>query len=257
MATGKLDGSQADRMSRPCFFQKERQEGIDVFMDLEMADLRAILRRHLRMILLLVILSVAAAGGISFFVLSPIYEAKSSLIVKKQNLGGQIGYDDLITSEKLVKTYTEIIKSRLVLEGVIARLQLALTAEQLLQNLQVKADNESLITTIVVRDENPAQAVTLANELARTSMQTWNSIMQMENVSLIDEARLQSNPKPVLPRPYLNMGLTLVLALLAGVGLAILREYLDKTLKTEEELEEMLKLPVLGVIPVMKKAAAN
>jgi capsular polysaccharide biosynthesis protein len=228
-----------------------------VSMEMEITDARRIIRQNLRMILSLVVISVLGAGLISFFVLKPEYEAKATLLVKKTNSGSQIEYDDLITSEKLVKTYGEIIKSSLVLEKVIADLNLNMTVEQLLEKIQVKADNESLVTAISVRDGNPVQTVAITNELAETSRQTWNSIMEMENVMIIDKAKQEDIHNPVRPRPYFNMMLAFFLSLLAGIGYALFREMMDKTVKTEEEIEEMLALPVLGVIPVMQEKRTN
>jgi capsular polysaccharide biosynthesis protein len=226
-----------------------------VSMEMEIADARRIIRQNLWMILSIVVISVLGAGLVSFFVLKPEYEAKATLLVKKQTLGSQLEYDDLIASEKLVKTYGEIITSSLVLEKVIADLKLNMTIDQLLEKIQVKADNESLIATISVRDGNPVQTVSIANELAETSRETWNSIMQMENVMIIDEARQEEIRKPVRPRPYFNMMLAFFVSLLAGIGYALIREMMDKTVKTEEEIEDMLALPVLGVIPIMKRKA--
>ncbi|MFM1651940.1 YveK family protein [Brevibacillus sp. B_LB10_24] len=220
--------------------------------ELEIAEIRRIIGRRLRLIVCIVAIAVLGAGMVSFFVLTPVYEATATLLVKKQNSGTPIGYDDLITSEKLVKTFSQIIQSRGVLEEVIARQQLPLTAEQLQKLLRVKADNESLITSITVRQQDPAKAVEIVNELVVASMQKWNAVMEMDNVSILDEAKLEEAPIPVSPRPYLNMLLSFVISALVGVGLSILIEYLDKTLKTEEEVEETLALPVLGIIPDIK-----
>ncbi|RNB87363.1 hypothetical protein EDM56_17015 [Brevibacillus fluminis] len=256
MATGELDGSQTDKMSRVSFTPSNIISivgGIGGFMEIQLADVRRTIRQYLGRILILVVLAVSAAGVLSFYVLKPQYEATVTLLVKKQNTGSQIAYDDLIASEKLVKTYGEIMKSRLVMAEVIETLKLPLTNEQLSKQIQIKADNESLITSVSVRDEDLARAVAIANEFGKVSMQKWNAIMEMNSVTIIDEAKQDQNAQPVYPRPYLNMGLAFVLSLLAGIGIALLRDYFDKTLKTEEEVEELFAIPVLGVIPHIKE----
>ncbi|USG67128.1 Wzz/FepE/Etk N-terminal domain-containing protein [Brevibacillus ruminantium] len=223
-------------------------------MEMELADVRRILRRNAGMILLVVVVCVVVAGLISFFVLKPVYEAKATLLVKKQQSGGQLAYEDLMTSEKLVKTYGEIMKSRLVVEDVIAKLKVNESVTNLLKRVEVKTDNESLMTAVVVRDTDPVRAVRIANELARISMVKWNQLMEMDSVILIDPAEQEDSQKPVQPRPYLNMLLSFVLSLMAGIAFAFLREFLHKTVETEEELEALLGMPVLGIVPVMKRS---
>lgn len=223
-------------------------------LEMELTDVRRILRRNLWVIISLAAGGVLVAGLVSFFWLKPVYEAKATLLVKKQLTGGQIAYDDLIASEKLVKTYGEIMKSRLVVEEVIARLDLGLPVKDLLKQVEVVADDESLITSVAVRDADPLRAVRIANEMARISMQKWNELMEMDSVTLIDQAQREETLEPVQPRPYLNMLLAFVLSLMAGIGLAFLREFLHKTVETEEELEAALGIPVLGVIPEAKRA---
>ena len=72
-------------------------------------------------------------------------------------------------------------------------------------------------------------------------------IMRIENVHIIDEARLPEYP--IRPQPLLNLALAGVLGLMLGLGLVFLIEYLDNTVKTSESIEKRLELPVLGVIP--------
>jgi capsular polysaccharide biosynthesis protein len=77
--------------------------------------------------------------------------------------------------------------------------------------------------------------------------------MQLENVLVIDEARPEYTLDPVSPRPLLNLAVGFLVSSVFAVGFAVLRELLDKTLKTEEEMEEKFAVPVLGVIPQIKR----
>lgn len=223
-------------------------------MEMELSDVRRILKQNLLLILSIIIIAVVSAGLVSSFLLKPVYEGKATLLVKKNGINqNQIEVDDLIASEKLVKTFAEIVKSRMVREKVINQMQLNMTSEQLLEKMSVQADNETLITTITVRDHDRVHVVTITNMLAKTAMQTWNEIMQIENVMMIDEAKQEYSMNPVGPRLYLNMAIAFAVSAMLGIGIAVIRELLDHTLKTEEEIEEKFGIPVLGVIPIMKK----
>jgi capsular polysaccharide biosynthesis protein len=219
-------------------------------MELGIADLWKVIRQRWPWILLTTVLVVLFAAVFSYFVLTPKYEATTSLLVQNQNTasGAEIGYSDLLLDQKLVKTYGEVIKSSLVAETVKSNLHLDMTTDALLAKVQIRNVEESLITTVTATDPDPARAVAIANGFARTFAQKLGTIMRVDNVSILDEAKLGPDPAPVSPQPFLNMSVGLVLGLVLGIGVALLLEFLDKTIKSEEEIEQLLGLPVLGVI---------
>lgn len=73
--------------------------------------------------------------------------------------------------------------------------------------------------------------------------------MNVDNVSILSEARLAENPAPIKPNPKLNMAIAFVVGLMTAVGLAFLLEFLDNTIKTEKDVENYLGIAVIGVIP--------
>jgi capsular polysaccharide biosynthesis protein len=115
-------------------------------------------------------------------------------------------------------------------------------------NVNLVKDTE--IIKIQVMDTDPKLAAEIANETAEVFMDSVKTIMKVENVQVIDKAQPPENP--VKPRPKLNMAIAGVLGIMAGVFLAFLLEYMDNTLKTPEDIEKHLGLPVLGAIPMVK-----
>lgn len=224
-------------------------------MEIEVAVIWKLFRRRWGLILAIILLMVSVTGFLSFYWLKPEYQATVTMIVKNQTTDRQIFYDDLIASEKLHKTYDEIAKSRRVVQEVKDKLQLPETSEDLLKRLRVESDNDSLITLISVTDNSQERAAQIANEFAAFSSEVMNQIMGVESVYLLDEAKKEDQPIPVSPRPYVNMTISFVLALLIGMGIAYFLESIDKTIKSEEQLLDLLDLPVLGVVPVVKKRA--
>jgi capsular polysaccharide biosynthesis protein len=200
-------------------------------------------------IIILTVVAVLVTGFVSFYLLTPKYEARTTVIVKDQSTDNSMAYEDLIASEKLLKTYSEMVKSQSVAETVIERLDLAVTPELLLTQLEVQGGNESLITSITAVHEEPEKAVSVANAFASASLEKWISVMNIDNIYILDEAKLPSEPEPIYPRPLLYMAVAFFLSIIFGVVIAILIEFLDRSLKTEEQIEKLLSLPVLGVIP--------
>jgi capsular polysaccharide biosynthesis protein len=224
-------------------------------MEIAFADLLKIIKKRWLLIFLLVVVATTAAGLISFYVLKPQYQATSSLLINHDNKATQSSYDAMISNDKLLKTYNQIITSRQVIDKVISDLHLKTTADDLSKQVTVKADNDSLITSITVTNGDPKQAAAIANKFANTSMEKLNTIMGTRIFVPLDAADVAAQPLPVSPRPYFNMAVAFLMATVIGAGIAFPLEFMDTTLRTEEQVEAVLGLPVLGAIPIVKKEA--
>ena len=76
-----------------------------------------------------------------------------------------------------------------------------------------------------------------------------SGLVRTNNVRIMDSA--VPNPGPVKPRPFANLALALVVGLMLGVAAAVGAEALDNTIKSQEEVEAVLGVPVLGMLPIM------
>ncbi|ARU62600.1 hypothetical protein CBW65_17715 [Tumebacillus avium] len=218
-------------------------------MEMGLAEMGRVIRQRVLLIVLVTLLAVGLTGAGSFLVLEPEYEATTTLLVQSKQAGNVIAYNDLLTDQKLVTTYGEIFQSRMIAEAVIDRLSLNSTEQELLEKIRVTTSGESLLTSVTVTDHDPKQAVAIANAMAAVFMENLSRIMQVDNISILDTAKLTSDvQQPVRPKPFLNMAAALVLGAMAGAGLAFLLEFLNNTVKTEGEIEQLLQLPALGAI---------
>lgn len=219
-------------------------------------DLREIfdkLKKRWLMIFSLTTVAVIGAGIISFFVMTPIYESSSTLLVNyKQNQETVMTYNDLTMSQKLVNTYSEIIKSRSVAEAVLQKLDLDLTSDQLSSKITVSKVSDTEIIRINVQDEDPAMAALIANTVSEAFKKEVKSIMTVDNVSTIDTAVAPENP--VKPNKLMNIAIAGVLGVMVSVGLVFVFEFLDRTYKTPTDVERHLGLPIIGAIPDMELA---
>src|SRR5690606_36480564 len=109
-------------------------------------------------------------------------------------------------------------------------------------------ENNSQVVKITVQDTDPKMAADIANTVAAVFENQIKTIMNVDNVNILSPAVVLENQSPVKPQPVLNMAIGLVVGLMIGVGLAFLLEYLDNTIKTEQDIEKLLELPVLGAI---------
>lgn len=212
------------------------------------------LKKRIWMIIAVTLLATIASGLISYMMLTPIYEGKTQIIVQSKSNQNQFDFNQVQTNLKLVDTYSVIIKSPTILDNVIKRLHLKMSAGQLKNQLTVSNEQNSQVLNVAVDNPSPKKAVKIANTIAEVFKQQIVKIMNVNNVSILSKANLGSHPQPVKPSPKLNMAIAFVVGLMVGVGIAFLLEYLDNTINTEQDVEELLELPVLGVVTKMNES---
>ncbi|PZE20481.1 YveK family protein [Paenibacillus xerothermodurans] len=226
-------------------------------MELELRDYVHIIRRRLWMIAAIVLVASVVTGVVSFYYLNPVYSASTKLIVNKSaEAEGKdpLTSDALRSNMLLVNTYKEIIKTPAIMDQVAAQYpELALTAEQLIKKVNVSSVNETQVITLSVEDGSHEKAVQIVNAVSEVFKQQIPLIMKVDNVMILNVAKVLENPIPVKPKPYINLAISVVVSLMVAVGLAFLLEYLDDTIKTEADVEAYLALPVLVVIDKIPK----
>ena len=218
----------------------------------ETIDLReyfGIIKKRFWIIALITVIAMVISGVISFFVLSPVYEAKSTLIVntEKNEETQMITGDQFSVSQKLAVTYGEIIKSRAVLESVISNLKLDSEYEDLVEKITVSPVKDTQIISISVQDTNPKKARDIANEIPKVFEKEVKRITKANDIQVIDKAILPENP--IKPNKIMNVAIAAVLGMMIGLFVVFVLEYLDNKIKTPQDVEKHLDLPILGVIP--------
>lgn len=217
---------------------------------ISLQELFGVLRKRLFLIISLAIIAVAASAAVSYFYLTPVYQTSATLIIKNSDNQTQEKYNltEMQTDLKLINTYKGMITGEPVLEEVIKELDLDMSPGQLAGKISVENQNETMIMKINVKDPDPYLAADIANKTAEVFIKEAEDIMGVENIEIYPEAKVSPNQGPVSPNPQLNIAIALIVGLMVGVGLAFLLEYLDNTIKTEQDIEKTLELPVIGVV---------
>ncbi|WP_010677052.1 YveK family protein [Bacillus timonensis] len=214
------------------------------------------IRKRLSLIILITVLAVATAGVVSYFFLTPVYQSSTQILVnQKSSNDAGINQADIRTNIELINTYNIIIKSTAILDIVRDELNLERSTSSLNSQVTVGSVDNSQIVNVTVSDTDPIKAAEIANKIATVFETEITKIMNVDNVNILTPAIATENQSPVKPQPVLNMAIALVLGLMVGVGVAFLLEYLDNTIKTEQDIEKLLELPVLGAITTINMEA--
>ena len=163
----------------------------------ETIDLReyfGIIKKRSKIIVAITLIAMAVSGIVSFFMLSPVYEANTTLIVNKnessesQTMTG----DEFNVTQKLAVTYGKIITSRTVLNEVIKNLKLDMEYGELSKSVNVSAVSDTQIISITVQDTNPKKAMDIANAIPKIFTEEAKRITKANGVEVIDKAVLPS-----------------------------------------------------------------
>ena len=202
----------------------------------------------------LVIVAVALVLIIGVFIYDksikkPLYTTYTTIILTKSNetqTGTTITQNDILLNQKLVETYSKIIKSKLVLEQVISETGVTYTAEELSENVSVEAYENTEMLKISVTDQDPELAASIANSIAQVFSGEIAKIYQINNISVVDVA--------VTPEEVSNNTLKrdLLIALFIGIfgtiGVVFVVYYFDDTVKLTDDLEEEIGMPVVAKV---------
>jgi|GEM_PF-118053 len=198
------------------------------------------------LILLFVILGIG--GAIFYNYGAPIiYQSKTTLYVQPQVNASEVDYEGILTNQKMVKTYTQIIKSRKILKKVIDNLALKMTYNDLNNMVGVTSTDDTQIITIVVNSVDNNEAKEIANEISKVFIEDIAETMEITNIKVIDEAIVGKDP--ISPRVLLNCAIGLMGGLFIGLGLSFMIESMDNKIKNHEDVKRHLKIKTLGVVP--------
>jgi succinoglycan biosynthesis transport protein ExoP len=223
---------------------------------MELRDYLRIVRKRAWLIVGATVLCTTAALVTSLATL-PVYQGTAKLLVvaKTDPEGGTASaYSGALLSQQLVKSFAQILESRATAEAALGLDPQPFTARQLQAKIHAEPVTETLLINLSVDDADPARAKRLTNSVARAFIRDVPNLQSGSalRVSLVEPALTPS--APVRPRTKLNVALGLVLGLMLGVGLAFLREFVDRSVKTPEELEAAVGVPVVGTIPPFRAA---
>ena len=222
-------------------------------IEIDVVQMLKVLWKRKLIIALAAIISGAIAFGYSSFVIKPEFTSTTRIYVVNRNQGDKPGLtnQDLQAGSYLVKDYREIILSQDVLEKVVADQKLNIDAKTLARKVQVTVPADTRIVSISVRDGLPEEASRIANALREVASQKIIAVTRVSDVTTLEEAR------PALSPSSPNIRRNTILGFGAGAGLVIvvvlLIELLDDRVKRPEDIEEVMHLSLLGVIPNLEK----
>lgn len=220
---------------------------IDVF-----AMLKTLWKRKFSIVLVALVFAIAAFGYSAFLAKKEYQSTSRIYVVSRQNQDNNaLTNSDLQAGSYLVKDYREIILSQNVLTQAIEELKLDMTPAELSKKISVSVPTDTRILSITAKDGDPKEAARIANGLRNVAAEKIISVTKVSDVTTLDEAEVPQSPSSP------NIRRNVLLGFIAGVGLMVVLlvvvEVLDDRVKRPEDIEELMGLTLLGIVPDMKK----
>ena len=227
--------------------QENQAVEIDVF-----AMLKTLWKRKFSIVLVALVFAIAAFGYSAFLAKKEYQSTSRIYVVSRQNQDNNaLTNSDLQAGSYLVKDYREIILSQNVLSQAIEELKLDLTPAELSKKISVSVPTDTRILSITAKDGDPKEAARIANGLRNVAAAKIISVTKVSDVTTLDEAEVPQSPSSP------NIRRNVLLGFIAGAGLMVVLmvvvEVLDDRVKRPEDVEELMGLTLLGIVPDIKK----
>ena len=206
-------------------------------------------KKRWKIIALTTVLATLVSGIFSFFVISPTYEASTKIFIGKEGAESE-GYNssDVSMYQNLIKTYSELIKTKDLVNKAIDNSQYDLSVNNVLNGITVNTLTGTQILQISYQSKSPSIAKNILESITNEFITKAEELVPNGNVKILESVELPKNP--VAPNKTMNIAIAFILGMMVGFGIVFLLEYLDNTYKNKEQLEKDLDIPVLGVIPM-------
>lgn len=226
--------------------QNNRDNRDDV-IEIDLVELLGVILHNLWIIIVSGVIVAAVALLVSYFIITPNYESVTKIYVISKTNADTMTYSDLQAGSTLTKDYKELVKSRPVLEEVLAETGIDVELKDLEEQITVEVPTDTRIVSITVEDKDPYEARIIADSVRIAASKHIREVMDTEAVNVVEEASLPIEKSS--PSILKNTAIGYAVGLFLAIAIVIINYIMDDTIKTPDDVEKFLGVSVLGSIP--------
>ena len=225
------------------------QTQLDDEIEIDLWELFQILLKNWLWILLSTLGCAILGLLITMFLITPKYRAEATMIVNtRQDQTATVTNDQITSAQKLVDTYSIIIRSRRVIDPIMDKLNIEADYESFVKNIIVESVNDTQVMSIQVENKDPEIALQVVQEIVDRAPGAIISTVEAGSVNVVSEPYVNSEV-PVSPSKLKNTAIAAFIGLFISSGAFLLIAFLDNTFKSEEDIQKQLGLVTIGIIP--------
>ncbi|MBU3134081.1 capsular biosynthesis protein [Clostridium gasigenes] len=218
--------------------------------NINIQELLDTLKKRWKLILICTLTATLLSAIGTFFLIKPQYETGTKVFIGKEETKAKVkDYDnnEVIMYQKLLKTYSEVIKTKDLAKATIKDSNVDIKPEELLSNLTIVPLADTQILQIKFKSEMPNDAKKIVSAITDQFIELSSELVPNGNIQILEDVQVPKNP--VSPNKKMNIAIAVLLGLMVGLGLTFLLEFLDDTFKSKDQMERELEIAVIGVIP--------
>ena len=224
--------------------------------ELDLKELLSLFWSKIFQIIVIVLITTGVGIIYTYGFTTPKYSSSTTLVLAgsersaSTDAANSITTTDVTLNSKLVSTYSVLVKSSKVLRQVISNLGIDVNEEELRKNVTVKSEEDTEVIRITVTNENAAYSAKIANEIAKIFSGMVSDIYNINNIYIVDDAEVSNTPSNI--HHSKDISIFGFLGLVIAVMYVLIANMLDTTIKTPEDIEKGVGLPVLVTIPYIE-----
>lgn len=214
-------------------------------VQIDLSELFKLIRKHLKSIVIFMLIGAILVGAYTSFMVDKKYSSQGTILLKAEVIDGAIDNNQLNSNESMVANYIELLQGNNIQDKVAKNLDIS---SGLVSNaLQVSNTEDTQIIEISATTTDPGLSKRIVDETINVFTETVKEILDVSNIIMVDNAEI--NTAPVSPNIQKNMVLGAVAGIVISLGYILLTYLLDSKIKNADVAEQVLNLPVLGIVP--------
>ena len=207
-------------------------------VQIDLSELFKLIRKHLKSIVIFMLIGAILVGAYTAFMVDKKYSSQGTILLKAEVIDGAIDNNQLNSNESMVANYIELLQGNNIQD----------ISSGLVSNaLQVSNTEDTQIIEISATTTDPGLSKRIVDETINVFTETVKEILDVSNIIMVDNAEI--NTAPVSPNIQKNMVLGAVAGIVISLGYILLTYLLDSKIKNADVAEQVLNLPVLGIVP--------
>lgn len=214
-------------------------------VQIDLSELFKLIKKHLKLIIIFMLVGIILVGSYTTFMVDKKYSSQGTVLLKADVVDGAIDSRQLVSNNSMIANYIKLLQGNNIQDKIAKNLDISKGIVR--SSLQISNTEDTQIIEITATTTDAGLSKRIVDETIKVFTETVKEMLDISNIIIVDNAEI--NAYPVSPSLQKNMFLGAVGGIVIALGYILLTYLLDSKIKTPEVAEQVLDLPVLGMVP--------
>lgn len=214
-------------------------------VQIDLSELFKLIKKHLKLIIIFMLVGIILVGSYTTFMVDKKYSSQGTVLLKADVVDGAIDSRQLVSNNSMIANYIKLLQGNNIQDKIAKNLDISKGIVR--SSLQISNTEDTQIIEITATTTDAGLSKRIVDETITVFTETVKEMLDVSNIIIVDNAEI--NAYPVSPSLQKNMFLGAIGGIVIALGYILLTYLLDSKIKTPEVAEQVLDLPVLGMVP--------